>query len=59
MGEDQKPKRARCTEGLKEGQDSCHRDAPGGVTRAVLGGEAMKGLPGQVKGPEMYLYAAW
>lgn len=52
MEEDQKPKRARCSEELKGGQDSCHRDAPGGVTRAVLGGEAMKGLPGQVKGPE-------
>lgn len=52
MEEDQKPERARCSEELKGGQDSCHRDAPGGVTRVVLGGEAMKGLPGQVKGPE-------
>lgn len=41
------------------GQDSCHRAVPGGVTRAVLGGEAMKGLPGQVTGPELYLFAAW
>lgn len=58
MEKDQKPKRVRCSEELK-GQDSCQRDAHGAVTRAVLGGEAMKGLSGQVKGPEMYLYAAW